>query len=88
MTILCDVYRSPRHDLMYLYVRQEDGLSRVPGELLQRFGEPVRALSFELSADRRLAREDPEKVLLNLEAHGYHLQLPPVGRRLPGSAPE
>ena len=77
MKVMCDVFKSPCHADMYLYVRQEEGLDRVPEELLERFGAPAIALSFELSPDRPLARENPAKVLENLEAHGYHLQLPP-----------
>ena len=72
------VYRSPRKDLLYLYVRVEDDLSRVPEELLKQFGTPEPALTFELTADRTLAREDPEKVRQNLVDQGFHLQLPPA----------
>ena len=73
-----DVYRSPRKDLLYLYVAASEGLSRVPEALLLKFGEPQKTLSIELTAERKLAREDPAKVLANLETQGYHLQLPPA----------
>ncbi|MEX2365649.1 MAG: YcgL domain-containing protein [Pseudohongiellaceae bacterium] len=76
MIVQCDVYRSLRHDNMYLYVREGDGLSRVPEALLARFGPGEKTLSFELTPKRRLAKEDPVSVLGNLEAQGYHLQLP------------
>ena len=84
MKQICDVYKSPRIDNMYLYVRHEDALSRVPEALMEKFGEAELALSFMLTEDRRLAREDPEVVLKNLEENGYHLQLPPVGSGLHG----
>jgi uncharacterized protein len=71
------VYKSERQRDLYLYVSADDDLSRVPEALLEKFGEPVHALTFELDANRTLAREDPQKVLANLEAEGFHLQMPP-----------
>jgi len=34
-------------------------------------------MSLELHANRKLAREDINKVIANLESQGYHLQMPP-----------
>ena len=62
MKTYCDVYRSKRHQEMYLYVRRGEGLSKVPEDLLTRFGHAELALSFELTPSRRLAKEDPVKV--------------------------
>ena len=63
---------------MYLYVAHEVGLCKVPDDLLTQFGEPQFTLSFDLTEERPLAKEDPRQVLANLEEHGYHIQLPPV----------
>ncbi len=71
------VYRSKRVADMYLYVDTEDDLSRVPDELLRRFGGRIEALKFELTHDRSLARADPLTVLEKLDSDGYFLQLPP-----------
>ena len=73
-----EVYKSLKKDLMYLYVTVDDGLSKVPDALLAQFGQTELALTFELTSDRSLAKEDPAQVLANLEAQGYHLQMPPV----------
>jgi len=35
-------------------------------------------LDVELTAERKLAREDPEEVRANLAARGFHLQFPPA----------
>lgn len=86
MQISCEVYRSARHENMYLYVRVEDGMSRVPDALLRHFGEAVPALTFELTAERRLAREDARIVMQNLLEQGYHLQLPPLSHWHPANA--
>ena len=87
MRTLCDVYKSARHDLMYLYVRQQDGLGRVPDSLLEKFGTPAKTLTFVLTPDRKLAKEDTHTVISNIEAHGYHLQMPPMQKSLVGAPP-
>jgi len=76
--LLCDVYRSPRREGMYLYVPRAQGLRDVPDALRARFGEPVLALSLMLGPDRRLARADAEEVLQALAHQGWYLQLPPA----------
>ena len=76
--VYCDVYKSEKSEDIYLYVDHGEGLDKVPEGLLQQFGEPKIALSFMLSEDRILAKEDPKRILQNLAEHGYHLQLPPA----------
>lgn len=77
-----EVYRTRKRRDLYLYVAECDGLTRVPEALLATFGKPERAMTFELTPDRKLSREDPELVLRHLEDEGYHLQLPPPEYRL------
>ncbi|TWI53744.1 hypothetical protein IQ22_02350 [Pseudomonas duriflava] len=77
MKRICSIYKSPRKNGMYLYVEKRDGLTRVPEALLTAFGAPQLAFEFILTPERRLEREDTEKVLANLEKQGYHLQMPP-----------
>ena len=77
-TTVCEVFRSPRREGLYLYVKREDGLSKVPEALLDRFGEPESALIFRLSADRRLAQANAADVLSALVEPGYYLQMPPA----------
>ncbi len=78
LNLLCDVYKGAKKDDVYLYVDHDVGLSKVPEELLEQFGEMEIALSFTLSEMRSLAKEDPKQVLANLAKNGYHLQFPPV----------
>ncbi len=72
----CFVYRSPRRADTYLYLPRKDDFSDLPAELLALFGTPQFALEFELTPERRLAREDAREVLANLARRGYHLQMP------------
>jgi uncharacterized protein YcgL (UPF0745 family) len=73
----CYVYRSPLRLDTYLYLPRKDDFSQVPEALLKVFGTPQFALEFELTAQRRLAQEDPAQVLSNLKGQGFHLQVPP-----------
>ena len=78
MKRICSIYKSPRKNEMYLYVLKADALTRVPEGLLAVFGSPAHAFDLVLSPERQLAREDINKVLANIEAQGYHLQMPPA----------
>ncbi|RRV68837.1 hypothetical protein EGI99_11385 [Stutzerimonas stutzeri] len=78
MKLICSIYKSPRKDGMYLYVDKRDALKRVPEGLLAAFGAPQLAFELVLTPERQLAREDINKVLANVEAQGYHLQMPPA----------
>ena len=73
--MLCYIYRSNRKLDTYLYLSDKDDFSSVPDELLRVFGPPEFSFSFDLTAARKLAKEDATEVLENLETQGYHLQL-------------
>jgi len=75
--VLVDIYASEKIAEMYLYVRQSEGLSRVPDALLERFGANRRVMPLVMKADTRLARADAERVLNALDKEGYYLQMPP-----------
>ncbi len=77
MKLICDIYKSPRQDEMYLYVQKTDALSKVPEVLLEKFGKPVHVMTMLLRAEKKLARVDVEKVLQHLIGTGYYLQMPP-----------
>lgn len=77
MKRICSIYRSPRKSGMYLYVDRSDALKRVPEALLAAFGPPQLAFDIVLTPSRKLAQEDIETVLANLDKQGFHLQMPP-----------
>ncbi|EHQ51862.1 hypothetical protein ECTPHS_04159 [Ectothiorhodospira sp. PHS-1] len=72
----CYVYRSSRKQDTYLYLPAKDDFSSLPEALMRVFGAPVFALEFELTPERRLAREDAAQVMENLRSRGFHLQMP------------
>lgn len=75
--LLVDIYKTLKTDEMYLYVSKADGLSRVPEQLLATFGNPIFVTTLKLTPDRKLARADAAKVLINLSEQGFYLQMPP-----------
>lgn len=77
MKIICEIYRSPKEEGMYLYVKKEEGLSRVPEDLLALFGKPQQAMVLLLTPGKKLAHASVEKVAESLEEKGFYLQMPP-----------
>lgn len=75
--IICTVYRSSREKEMYLYVKREEKLSRVPEPLLEKMGVVTEVLTLKLYEGRKLARVVATDVLAAIAAKGYFLQLPP-----------
>ena len=74
--MFCAIYKSLKKFDTYLYVAAKDDFSRVPESLLQRLGQPVHVMDLELTAERKLAQEDVVEVMRNLQARGWHLQMP------------
>jgi uncharacterized protein YcgL (UPF0745 family) len=73
----CSVFRSRRKDYTYIYLREDLQIDDLPASLLAAFGPPEFVIDLDLSPERKLASEDVELVLANLENQGFHLQLPP-----------
>ncbi|KAA0011355.1 YcgL domain-containing protein [Billgrantia pellis] len=76
--VLCEIFKSPRKEEMYLYVDKRQGLAEVPEALLERFGKPVSTMTLILTPEKRLARADASDVMAAIREKGYYLQLPPV----------
>ncbi|MCL4136024.1 UNVERIFIED_CONTAM: hypothetical protein GTU68_002583 [Idotea baltica] len=77
MKVICSIYKSLRHQEMYLYVLKTDIMKRVPSDLLELFGKPEHVFDLVLTPERTLSVENVQTVLNNLKEQGYHLQLPP-----------
>jgi uncharacterized protein YcgL (UPF0745 family) len=75
--MFCQVYRSSRRGEMYLYVDKAEGLERIPGALLQQFGELEAVMIVHLDGKRRLARADADEVVEEIRERGFYLQMPP-----------
>ena len=81
MSRLVTVYKSRRLEDVYLFVDRAEGLARVPGDLMSRFGNPVVAMQLALTPERKLARVIGATVLEAIDQRGFYLQLPPRPER-------
>lgn len=72
----CYVYKSLARREVYVFLDRRDDFSRLPRGLRELLGELRFVVDFELTPERKLARESAAQVLLNLGAQGYHLQMP------------
>jgi len=75
--ILCDIYKTASKDEMYLYLNRSKGFKAVPEALLKSFGEPLLVTTMVLTESKKLARADIVKVMADLSAGGFYLQMPP-----------
>lgn len=72
------IYKSSRKAELYIYITQKDDFSNVPQALYDSMGkEPIYVMEIELTPERKLARENVNTVIKNLETKGFHLQIPP-----------
>jgi uncharacterized protein YcgL (UPF0745 family) len=76
--LIVQVFRSSKHDGMYLYVEKSLGLKDIPEELMTRFGKGISAMVMLLTVESKLARANPENVIKGIREKGFYLQLPPV----------
>ncbi len=75
--MLCAIYKSPKKEQTYLFVKTRDDFSSVPEALMQTFGTPTLVTMINLATKNKLGMADIEKVRTNLTQQGYYLQLPP-----------
>lgn len=76
MTISCYIYRCSAKPDMYIYLAEENGFDKIDEGLIKKLGQLSFAMSLELDNNSKLAREDPQKVIENLNNQGFHLQMP------------
>ncbi len=75
--LICTVYRASREAELYIYVRRDEALTRLPKELLARLGNMSEVLTLKLTPERKLARVRAADVLAAIADKGFYLQLPP-----------
>ena len=72
----CYIYRCSAKDDMYIYLKDQDEFSVVPEQIKKSLGNIEYVMEIEITPERKLAKENPQTVLKNLDEHGFHLQLP------------
>lgn len=79
----CFIYKSQNKQHLYLYIKNKGDYSTVPEALLKSLGKLELVLDLDLTPERRLAKEDPAKVITALNEKGYFIQLPPTEATAP-----
>jgi len=74
----CFIYKSLKKGELYLYLDKKDDFSAVPEALFSSFGRLEFVMELQLTPERKLARENPEKVMNSLQSKGFFVQLPPT----------
>jgi len=73
----CVIYKGALKPDCYLYVKEKDSFSDVPGSLLEMLGELELIMSLDLSARDKLGFTDIVEVRRLLGDKGFFLQMPP-----------
>ena len=73
--MLCYIYRCNLKPDMYIYLAEEDNFENMPKEIFDTLGIVEFSMELELTLKTKLAREDIQTVLNNLDEHGFHIQL-------------
>lgn len=73
----CYIYKSLKKAELYLYLEKKDDFSALPQALFDSFGQMAFVMELELTPQRKLARENVEKVIAGLENRGFFVQMPP-----------
>lgn len=76
--MLCFIYKSLKKEELYLYLDKKDDFSSVPETLFKSIGRLQFVMELQLSPERKLAREDVNRVIASLESKGFFVQMPPV----------
>ena len=87
--MLCYIYKSQKKEELYVYLNKKDDFSLLPDDLMRQLGNLSFVMELELTADKKLARENAEKVISDLESRGFFIQMPPtiipLGTQVPKS---
>ena len=74
--LTCYIYRCSAKADMYIYLAEKDNFDALPDLLSKNLGILELTLELVLDRDKKLACEDPVKVMENLQSQGFHLQMP------------
>lgn len=74
----CYIYKSLKKEELYLYLNKKDDFSDIPEPLFKSFGQLQFVMELELTPERKLAREDVNKVIAGINSKGFFVQMPPT----------
>jgi uncharacterized protein YcgL (UPF0745 family) len=70
------IYKSPKREGMYLYVKKEQGINNIPEDLAELFGTPVLVTHMRVEQDKKFAKVKAADLLEAIKKKGFYLQIP------------
>ena len=74
--IKCKIYRYSKRDEICLYRHESKTIDDLPEKFIFLVKDLLHVIDLELTSARKLAQEDVEVVMRDLEEQGYHWQMP------------
>jgi len=76
MKAFLSIYKSPKKEGMYIYLKKEQGISQVPETLAQLFGEPILVTHMMVDENKKFAKVKAIDLLNSINEKGFYLQMP------------
>lgn len=73
--IITTIYKSAKHEGMFLYVEREEKFERVPEPLLKSFETTVELMTVVLDENKKLAQANALDVMQAIQDQGFYLQI-------------
>lgn len=80
--MICEVFKSQRQTGAYLYLPKGAAWEELPAALTAAFGVPEKVMTVPLTAGRKLAHIEVERLSALLTSQGFYLYLPPPTENL------
>lgn len=79
---ICEVFKSHRQTGAYLYLPKGADWDELPAALTAAFGRPEKVMTVPLTAGRKLAHIEIERLNALLTSQGFYLYVPPPPENL------
>ena len=74
--IIVDIYRCKKFSGAYIYVKKGFDVNQLPELLREKAGRLELAMSLLITADKKLARAEPKKIMESINTQDFYLQMP------------
>lgn len=72
----CVVYKSLKKDETFLFIETTTPLSDLPADLIKVLGQTEMLMTLNLTPEKKMARGNASEIMISIEKHGFHLQMP------------
>lgn len=72
----CTVQKSLKKDETYIFIPKGSTLEVLPSELIKVLGKTEEIMRLILTPGKKMARNNADEIIKNIEKQGFHLQMP------------